>query len=139
MSNFGQFYQQGGVFMHLVTLLSLAAAGMLAARAVRLRTLANRVLSAKPVGAAGDLGLVTALTVAALLCGVLGATFGLMETAGALQTIDGAMRPDALLRALPIAASPFAWALMLAVPLVLGRGVVVAVETRLRNLGTTAA
>lgn len=138
MSDFGVFYQQGGVFMHLVTLLSLAAAGMLATRAVGLRALAKRVLAARPAGGGEDLGLVTGLTVAALMCGVLGATFGFMEVASALRTIDPAQHDAALLRALPIALTPFAWALMLGTPLVLGRAVVATVEGRLRRLSAAA-
>ena len=139
MTEFGQFYQQGGVFMHLVTLLSLAAAGILATHAVRLRTLAKRVLAAKPAGESVDFGLVGGLTLAAIMSGVLGATFGFMELAGALRTIPAAQHDAALLRALPLAVTPFAWALMLGTPLVLGRAVVSSIDNRLRRLSNATA
>ncbi len=139
MTEFGEFYQQGGVFMHLVTLLSLAAAGILATCAVRLGRRAKRVLAAKPAGEPQDFGLVGGLTLAAVMCGVLGATFGFMEVAGALRTIPAGQHEAALLRALPIAATPFAWALMLGTPLVLGRAVVASIDTRLRRLGAAQA
>lgn len=62
-----------------------------------------------------------------------------MELANALRTIAPAQHGAALLRALPIAATPFAWALMLGTPLVLGRAVVASIDTRLRRLGAAKA
>ncbi|MGH1343353.1 MAG: hypothetical protein ACRBN8_17465 [Nannocystales bacterium] len=134
MTNFGQFYQQGGVFMHLITLFALASTGLLAARAVRLRRLVRRVTSGTPPPPPEHEGLILGLMVAAGLAGALGATFGLIETCAALQTVPPEHHVRAVTRAIPLALSPFAWSLMLVTPLVLGRAVVGTLEARLRGL-----
>jgi len=128
MTEFGEFYARGGVFMHLVSLLSLVAAGMLASRAARLRGLVKRVASSGPLP---DEGLFSALVVAALMMGVLGTTVGAMEVCLALRTIPPEQHGAAVVRAIPIALSPLAWTLILGAPLLLGRGVVGAIEARL--------
>lgn len=138
MTNFAQFYQQGGVFMHLITLLALTSTGLLASRAVRLRGLVRRVTAGKPPPPPEHEGLILGLMVAAGLAGALGATFGLIETGAALRSVPPEHQVMALSRALPIALSPFAWSLLLVIPLVLGRGVVGAVEARLRRLAARA-
>ena len=134
MTNFAQFYQQGGVFMHLITLFALTSTGLLASRAVRLRGLVRRVTAGKPPPPAEHEGLILGLMVAAGLAGALGATFGLIETGAALRSVAPEHQMMALARALPIALSPFAWSLLLLIPMVLGRAVVGAVEARLRRL-----
>ena len=138
MADFAQFYQQGGVFMHLVTLLALASTGLLAARAVRLRGLAQRVTARKPPPRPEHEGLILGLIVAAGLVGTLGATFGFIETFAALRTVPPEHHMLALCRAVPVALTPFAWSLMLVSPLVLGRATVGAVEARLRQLAARA-
>lgn len=134
MTNFAQFYQQGGVFMHLITLFALVGSGLLASRAMRLRGLVRRVTAAKPPPPPEHEGLLVGLMLAAALAGCLGATFGVIETFAALRTVPPEHHILALGRAVPLALSPFAWSLMLVIPLVLGRAVVSSVEARLRRL-----
>lgn len=134
MSGFGQFYQQGGVFMHLITLLALAGTGILAVRAARLRGLVHRVKTAQPAAPRTEGGLIGALALASLMVGLLGTTFGFMELCAAVLTIPPPQQIQAVFRATPMALTTVAWSLMLSVPLVLGRAVVGAVETRLRAL-----
>ncbi len=138
MANFSEFYQQGGVFMHLVTLLALASSGLLLARAVRMRVLARRITAGKPPPPPEHEGLVLGLVVAAGLAGALGATFGLIETCAALRSIAPEHHMMAVARAVPIALSPLAWSLLLITPLVLARAVLGAVEARLRLLAARA-
>lgn len=124
--------------MHLITLLSLASTGLLAARAVRLRGLARRVTAGKPPPPPEHEGLLLGLIVTAGLAGALGATFGLIETFAALRTVPPEHHMLALFRALPMALTPFAWSLLLVIPLVLGRATVGAIEARLRQLAARA-
>lgn len=138
MTDFGQFYQQGGAFMHLITLLSLASTGLLAARAVRLRGLVQRVNAGAPPPAPEHEGLLLGLTVTAGLIGALGATFGLIETFAALRMVPPEHHMLALFRAVPMALTPLAWSLLLVSPLVLGRATLGAIEARLRQLAVRA-
>ncbi len=105
---------------------------------MRLRGLARRVTAAKPPPPAEHEGLLIGLMVVAALAGCLGATFGLIETCTALRTVPPEQHFHALARAVPLALSPFAWSLMLVIPLVLGRAVVGAIEARLRRLAARA-
>lgn len=138
MTEFGRFYQQGGVFMHLVTLLSLAAAGILVRRAARLRTLARQVTTvattARPASRPTPEGPYTGLVLAVVMVGGLGTAVGVMQACSALLTIPPGQHALALLRALPIALSPLVWSLALGTPLVLGRATVSSIEARLRAL-----
>ncbi|MEM6296809.1 MAG: hypothetical protein AAGA54_36420 [Myxococcota bacterium] len=134
MTNFLQFYQQGGVFMHLITLFTLAATVLIAMQGLGLRDLARATLQGTQPPASATDGLTRGLMVAAVLIGVLGTMFGLMEIAGALQTVPEAARGNALLRALPIALTTMTWSLMCIIPLVLARAALHSAEVRLRRL-----
>ncbi len=138
MSDFPEFYQQGGVFMHLITLLTLASAGLLAKEALGIRGLVRRVTAGKPPPAATEDRLTLAFIIGALMFGLLGATFGIIETCAALRTVPPEHHTLALMRAIPIALSPLAWSLLLAAPLVIGRAVVGTVDARLRALAARA-
>lgn len=138
MSDFPEFYQQGGVFMHLITLLSLASAGLLARSAVGIRGLVHRVTAGKPAPAAPDDRLTLAFIVGALMFGTLGTTFGFIETCAALRTVPPEHHMMALMRAVPITLTPLAWSLLLAAPLVIGRAVVGTIDARLRALAARA-
>lgn len=116
MSDFAQFYQQGGVFMHAVTVLSLAGASVLAVRAVKLRSQPSRSAEQSP-------GLVRGLLACTLMCGVLGATFGFIEICAALLSAPPERQLTGALRAVPMALAPIAWSLMLATPLTLARAI----------------
>ncbi|MCA9714415.1 MAG: MotA/TolQ/ExbB proton channel family protein [Myxococcales bacterium] len=102
-----EFYQNGGIFMHTVT---LTLVGALVSLAIHITTRAR---------SPRHLDLAAGLVRAGALFGALGTVMGLIETGMALSTIgDLAVWPRALARALPIALYPTAWALLCASPVV---------------------
>jgi hypothetical protein len=108
--SFGEFYQQGGVFMHAVSFFVLTAGTAIVARFVR-GSKSDRVR----VRAASALtGHLLGLAVAA---GVLGTAFGFMELCGALEMIPRDQWSSAVARATPIALAPLTWSLMLLLPM----------------------
>ncbi len=107
MTDFSQFYQDGGIFMHAVTLTLIGALVSIGLHITR-RARSDRHL----IFAAG-------LSRAGLLFGGLGAVMGLVELFAALGAIeDLSMWPGALSRATPIALYPLSWALLCAAPVV---------------------
>ncbi len=138
MSDFAQFYQQGGVFMHPITLLALATAALLASRALGIRGLVKAVTAGKRLAAAPDDRLTLGLIVTALMLGMLGTTFGIIETCAALRSVPPEQHTLAVARAIPLALATLAWSLLVGAPLVLARAVLGAVEGRLRTLAAPA-
>lgn len=131
MGDFAQFYQQGGVFMHAVTLLALACGGALAAYTIQRRT-------HSPSSDVSN-GLIRGLLRATLLFGAVGTTFGFMDMFAAVATVPPPQQIAVVFRALPLVLTPIAWALMLVAPLTLVRTVLTAVRHRPRveNASTT--
>jgi hypothetical protein len=130
---FAQFYQDGGVLMHLVTLLSLIAGARLLARAGGIRRMFRDPASQLPRLRRGD-PLTPALVAAVVLVGALGSVSGWVEVHAALQTIPEEHWARAFSMGSQIAVYPLMWGLMCAVPLVLGHGVLAYLEGRLRGL-----
>lgn len=131
--DFGQFYQEGGVFMHVITLLSLIVIGVMLRR---MRTIQRTFRDPKEQLARlrrGDV-LTPALLASMVMAGVLGTALGWIQINEALQTIP--LERWEMARALGerIAINPLVWALSCAVPLTLGHGVVRVLEERLRGL-----
>lgn len=130
---FSQFYQDGGVFMHVVTLLSLVAGIRLVRRAGGIRRTFRDPRSERARLRWGD-PLTPALVACTVLVGMLGAVLGLSEVQAAISTIPPELHSIAEARGSQIAVYPLTWALMLAIPLTLGHGVLAYCEARLRGL-----
>jgi hypothetical protein len=129
--SFANFYQSGGVLMHLVTILSIAGVVMIARRIRRVRS-----AFADPSRARGLLAIPDSLTVTmivgALATGLLATCMGWMEAAAAVSTVPPEMQFEAWIRGNQILIIPMVWALMCSIPLVLGHGGLRHFETRLR-------
>jgi len=104
---FSEFYSNGGVLMHVITLSAAisAAAILLHGRSRRMGSEDTKLL-----------GLAERMAGLALAVGVLGSLFGLVEMCAALQWIEGDKLEPALRagRIVPITAE---WGLMCAIPL----------------------
>ncbi len=123
---FSVFYQQGGLFMHLVTLTALAGVVSVARRAIAVR----RTISA-PHGAQPPEGGVTPwLVVAGMFLGTLGTLFGFGEASAALETVPSEMWGAALLRVGQIVFNPLMWSLMTLTPVVLAHATLLHFERR---------
>ncbi len=107
MSNVTEFYQQGAVFMHAVSLLGLAGLAVgISSFARRSRTMALACLG---------------LGAACMLVGALGTYLGTQEARRAVETVSAAQRADALSAGVAAAMNLMLWAaLMSALPLVTG-------------------
>lgn len=130
---FAQFYQEGGLFMHVVTLLSLVTGARLLRRGGGIRRMFRDPLSQRARLRWGD-PLTPALVAAVVLAGMLGSVLGFAEVHAALQTVPPELRALAQSRGSQIAVIPLVWALMIAIPLTLGHGVLAYLEVRLRGL-----
>ncbi len=107
MTDFSQFYQDGGIFMHAVTLTLIGALVSIGLH-ITSRPRSDR-----------HLNFATGLSRAGLLFGGLGTVMGLIDLFAALGTIpELSMWPGALSRATPIALYPLSWALLCAAPVI---------------------
>jgi len=131
--DFAQFYHHGGFFMHVVTLLSLIAGARLVRRAGGIRRTFRDPASERPRLRWGD-PLTPALVATLVLSGMLGAVLGFIDVQAALATIPPELYAVAESQGSQIAVYPLTWALMLAIPLTLGHGVLAYLEARLRGL-----
>lgn len=136
--DFPTFYQTGGIFMHLVTLLALATAVSLAARTWQLRARAHAVLRAESVPKSAD-PMASAMLLAMVTAGALGAALGWAEMHAALRTVPQDQWHLALSRGGQIVMNPLVWSLLCALPLLLVRGGVSHFESRLLALGKNAS
>lgn len=130
---FAQFYQEGGMFMHVVTLLSLVAGGRLLHRASGIRRTFRDPKAERSRLRWGD-PLTPALVACMVLTGMLGAVLGLGEVQAALLTIPPELYAMAEARGSQIAMHPLTWALVVAIPLTLAHGVLAYLEARLHGL-----
>ena len=130
---FSQFYQEGGMYMHLVSLLSLAAGPRLVLRAGGIRRTFRDPKGERSRLRWGD-PLTPALVACTVIAGMLGAVFGFVDVQAALLTVPPEVYAIAEARGSQIAVYPLSWALMLALPLTLAHGVLAYCETRLRGI-----
>ena len=109
MGNFMEFYQNGGVFMHVISLGATAAL-----TSVLLYGRSRRAGVDKP----GHLGLADRLAGVCVAIGVLGVVFGFIEMCYALSfvQVEDQFRAAAA-RAGGIVVVPVAWSLMCAIPI----------------------
>lgn len=133
MMSFGEFYQSGGVFMHVITLLSFFVGGVMLRRAGTIRRSFRDPKEQLGRLRRGDV-LTPALLASMVMVGVLGTGLGWIELNAALQTIPAEHWARAQSLGGRIAAYPLVWSLVCAVPLTLGHGVVRYFEERLRAL-----
>lgn len=131
--SFVQFYQDGGVFMHVITLFALVCAGLLVRRTGTIRRAFRDPHQQLMRLRRGDV-LTPTLVVACLLAGAAGTGLGWQSVNAALRTIPYEQWPMAASLGLQITTYPLVWALLCAIPLVLGHGVLRHFEHRLRVL-----
>ena len=116
MGDFLQFYSNGGVFMHVITLAAGAAVTAL---------ILNR--RGRELGQAADdqrlLGLADRLAWLCLALGMLGSLFGCFDFFMALQFVPAEEFTKASLRGLGIIPVTTAWALMVGIPIWAAAGV----------------
>jgi hypothetical protein len=130
---FSQFYQEGGIFMHVVTLLSLVTGARLLRRAGGIRRTFRDPAAERSRLRWGD-PLTPALVATVVLAGMLGTVSGFGEVHAALLTVPPEVYAMAQSRGSQIALYPLSYALMLAIPLTLGHGLLAYFEARLRGL-----
>jgi hypothetical protein len=125
--SFFQFYQQGGLFMHVISLTALGCIVSIARRAF-----AARQTTADPKRpAALDGGVTPWLAAAGVLMGMGGTAMGIIEGAAALQTIPQEMWPMALSRVFQIVTNPLVLATMLFIPILVAHGLLRQFELRI--------
>lgn len=126
--DFPEFYQQGGLFMHLVTLGAMGSTASILLRGIALR----RTMNEPTRRGALDGGTTGWLMLAAVLSGAAGSALGLLEVAHAVQTIPVEHWPLALSRGLPIAVYPATWSFLVMIPIVFAHAIVRHYEKRVR-------
>jgi hypothetical protein len=119
MTDFAQFYQNGGVLMHPVALCGVVAFLALARQFVTLwKTSPGRGGSGFPVDRS-HVRLATALAHTGVLIGALGTLFGFIDMFAALDAVPPENWNAGFARGSKIAVGPLVFGLMWAVPLTL--------------------
>lgn len=106
MNDFIEFYSNGSVFNHVITLFLLAA----------LTAAAMHILGPRRAGEPHLLRLAERFVGIGVATGVLGALFGVIEMNYALGTVPVEMAEAASHSAMTIVPIPLIWALMCAIP-----------------------
>ena len=133
MTSFSQFFQDGGVFMHVITLLTLFVGGVMLRRVRTIRQTFRDPKEQLGRLRRGDV-LTPSLVAAMVMVGLLGTGLGWIQIQAALQSIPHEQWAMAQSLGGRIAAYPLVWSLLCAVPLTLGHGVLRYFEERLRSL-----
>lgn len=131
--DFGQFYQDGGVFMHVITLLTIFTGAGLLRRCGAIRG-SNRDPREQLAKLSRSGAVAPSMLAAIVLVGVLGTSLGWVSVYGALATIDPEYFDIASARGSRIAMYPLVWSLICAVPLIFTHGILRGFEQRLRGL-----
>ncbi len=134
--NFATFYQDGGVFMHVITILAVVVATVLIRRIGALR---HTFRDPGETGVRERDALSPAVITAILMTGVLGTAMGWLEINAAIRTVPLDQWPLAATMGMQVASYTLVWALLCAVPLTIGHGVLGHFETRMRRLAPTPA
>ncbi|EDM81434.1 hypothetical protein PPSIR1_39625 [Plesiocystis pacifica SIR-1] len=116
MGDFVQFYTNGGLFMHIITLTIGAAVAMLVYESALKRQDSKEGEPQGDEAPSPYLHLADRLAWIAVGLGVVGSLFGFFDMCAALQSIDPELRVDATLRASGIVPTTLAWGLMTALP-----------------------
>ncbi|MEX1368510.1 MAG: hypothetical protein AB1Z98_35605 [Nannocystaceae bacterium] len=131
--DFGEFYRDGGVFMHVITLLTLITGAGLLRRAGTIRRTfrdPNEQLARLRGGGVS----VPSMVAATVMTGLLGTALGWISVQAAVQSVSPDVVFLAAARGNAIATYPLVWSLLCAVPLTLGHGVLRHFEHGLRSL-----
>lgn len=107
--DFEHAYRDGGLFMHVITVLGAITTGALLRGVVE-----RRIATARRVVPPAPGTMVPRLCLVILLAGVLALVDGGMQTMAALNTISMDQWPAAFARATAIVLIPFGWALSIA-------------------------
>jgi len=133
MNDFSQFYQDGGVFMHVVTLFSIISGVLLIRRVGTIRKTFRDPNEQLMRLRRGDV-LTPTLICAAVLSGALGTALGWISVFAAVPTVAPEQMHLAAMMGAKIATYTVAWSLLCAVPLTIAHGVLRHFEDRLRVL-----
>ncbi|MCH9683569.1 MAG: hypothetical protein K0V04_19175 [Deltaproteobacteria bacterium] len=136
--SFTTFYQDGGVFMHVITLLSGIVATVMVRRLGAIHRSFHDPNQRGPRFPHRDV-LSPALILAILFTGLLGSAMGWLELSAALRTVPVDQWPLAVTMGMQVASYTFVWALLCVVPMTIGHGVIGHLETRLRRLAPLVA
>ena len=108
MSDFSQFYQDGGIFMHAVTLTLI---GSFVSMGLHVASRATKARSAR------HLDLASNLSKTGILLGALGSLMGCIDVFAAIRTVENLEAwPRAFVHGMQIASYTVAWGLMCAAP-----------------------
>lgn len=131
--DFSQFYRDGGVFMHVITLLTLITGFGLVRRLATIRRTfqdpKEQLVRLQHSGVA-----LPSMIAAIVMVGALGTALGTISVHAAVLTVPPESAFLAASRGHGIAAYTIAWSLLCAVPLTLGHGALRLFEHRLRGL-----
>lgn len=128
-----QFYRDGGVFMHVVSLFTIIGGALLVRRVGTIRRSFRDPHEQLLRLRRGD-DLTPTLIVTGLLAGAAGTGLGWLSVTAAIRTVPYDQWPLAASMGVQVASYPLVWSLLCAVPLVLGHGVLCHFEQRLRVL-----
>jgi biopolymer transport protein ExbB/TolQ len=117
MGDFSQFYRDGGLFMHFITV----AATFGIAYTIRSARLARRMdTPARRAHFARSMDLAEGCIGIALAMGVLGSLFGLIDTTAAIQSVESDQLLKTIMRGISISSYTTTFALMVGIPLAFG-------------------
>jgi hypothetical protein len=133
--SFVEFYQTGGWFMHVVTVLTVAASAILVRR---FKNAWHALRSPQNARLPDDDALTPVLALSIVMAGVLGAALGFAEVCAALQTVPPHLQLAAAIRGGRIMGNPLVWSLMCAIQVVLVHGLLRQLEARLRRVLSAA-
>jgi hypothetical protein len=116
---FAAFYQDGGFFMHVITLLGAVTAGALVRGVVE-----RRIAKARGVEIVASSGTVLRLSLIVVLVGVLATIDATVQACHALQTISIEQWPRAIVRCGELVGIPLAWSMIVASTLLFADAVI---------------
>jgi len=133
--SFTQFYQQGGLFMHPITLVAMACGASLVQRILA----ARRTMTSPTTGAVLDGGSTVSLVATGLMLGTVGTVFGLVEVCAAVQSVPAEMLSLAAARGGAIALTTLAFALLVLTPVMFMHTLLRPLERRITQRCNVAA
>ena len=133
--SFTQFYQQGGLFMHPITLIAVACGASLVQRILA----ARRTMTMPTTGTVLDGGSTTSLVATGLMIGTVGTVFGFVEVCAAVQSVPAEVLSLAAARGGAIALTTLAFSLLVLTPVMLMHTLLRPLERRITQRCAAAA